>query len=150
MNKESHFPFYMSGHLFFFYFLLFHWEKSQNDYILHPLSVFNTLTFQYPPYTGTNVYFICKNNVQKSERIATIFHPILIVLVHMCLIVVVVMLHIRCIIKMVIIIMYFLCFLSTNFWFLVQNNNNYIWVNATNNSSTNCTNVSAQSHGKLC
>ena len=135
---------------FSFLVLLFHWEKSQNDYILHPLSVFNTLTFQYPPYTGTNVYFICKNNVQKSERIATIFHPILIVLVHMCLIVVVVMLHIRCIIKMVIIIMYFLCFLSTNFWFLVQNNNNYIWVNATNNSSTNCTNISAQSHGKLC
>ena len=68
-------------------------------------------------------YFMYKNYVQKSERIATIFHPILIVLVHMCLIVVVLMLHlyIRCTIKMVIIIMYFLCFLSTNFCvFLVK------------------------------
>ena len=116
LNKESHFHFYMYGHLFFFYSAAVP-KKSQNDDILHPFLVFNTLTFQYLRYTGTNVYFICKNNVQKSLRIATIFHPILIVLVHMCLIVVDIMLHIRCTIKMVIIIMYFLCFLSNNFGF---------------------------------
>ena len=100
------------------YFLLFFTsleKKRQNHYILHLYVVFNTLTYHHSLHTEAKVHRICKNYVQKSERIATIFHPILIVLVHICLIVAVVMLRIRCSIKMVIIIMYFLCFLSTNF-----------------------------------